>query len=52
MGLSPLPIPVGQAVAGSIIITVSALVPLRSSLCVYGSCGLLAGGGVSVILAQ
>ena len=32
MGLSPLPIPVGQAVAGSIIITVSsALVPLRSS---------------------
>lgn len=35
MGLSPLPIPMGQAVAGSIIITVSsALVPLRSSLCV------------------
>ena len=32
MGLSPLPIPMGQAVAGSIIITVSsALVPLRSS---------------------
>ena len=42
-----------SAVAGSIIITVSsALVPLRSSLCVYGSCGLSAGGGVSVILAR